>query len=104
MVRRSSSIYDRALADARAYAAAGFDGLIVENHGDIPFLKPDDLGPETAAHMAVACDWVRRETALPIGVNVLANGALHALAIASAGAPASSASTNGPTPMSPTKA
>ena len=77
--------YGRALADARAYAEAGFDGLIVENHGDIPFMKPDDLGPETAAHMAVACDRVRRETGLPIGVNVLANAALHALAVASAG-------------------
>jgi membrane complex biogenesis BtpA family protein len=77
-------IYERGLADARAYAAAGFDGLIVENHGDIPFSKPQDLGPETAAHMAVACDRIRRETGLPIGVNVLANGALHALAVANA--------------------
>jgi membrane complex biogenesis BtpA family protein len=77
-------IYERGLSDARAYAEAGFDGLIVENHGDIPFSKPGDLGPETAAHMAVACDRIRRETGLPVGVNVLANGALQALAIASA--------------------
>ncbi len=77
-------IYDRALLDARAYAGAGFDGLIVENHGDIPFAKPEDIGPETAAHMAVASDRIRRETRLPIGVNVLANAALHALAVASA--------------------
>ena len=77
-------IYERGLADARAYAQAGFDGLIVENHGDIPFSKPGDLGPETAAHMAVVCDRIRRETGLPMGVNVLANGALPALAIASA--------------------
>ena len=78
------SIYARALADARAYQGAGFDGLIVENHGDIPFSKPDDIGPETAAHMAVAADRIRREIHLPIGVNVLANAALHALAVASA--------------------
>ena len=78
------AIYERALADARAYRAAGFDGLIVENHGDIPFSKPEDIGPETAAHMAVAAERVRRETALPIGINVLANAALHALAVASA--------------------
>jgi membrane complex biogenesis BtpA family protein len=77
-------IYARALADARAYADAGFDGLIVENHGDIPFSKPEDIGPETAAHMAVAAERVRGETSLPIGVNVLANAALHALAVASA--------------------
>ena len=78
------AIYARGLDDACAYAAAGFDGLIIENHGDIPFAKPGDIGPETAAHMSVACDRIRRETALPIGVNVLANAAIHALAIASA--------------------
>jgi membrane complex biogenesis BtpA family protein len=78
------AIYARALADASAYAQAGFDGLIVENHGDIPFSKPEDIGPETAAHMAVAAERICRETGLPIGVNVLANAALHALAIASA--------------------
>jgi uncharacterized protein len=34
--------------------------------------------------MAVAAERVRRETGLPIGVNVLANAALHALSVASA--------------------
>ena len=77
-------IYDRAVADARRYAAGGFDGLIVENHGDIPFLKPEDIGPETAATMAVMAERVRREARLPVGVNVLANGALTALAVAKA--------------------
>jgi membrane complex biogenesis BtpA family protein len=78
------AIYGRALGDARAYADAGFHGLIVENHGDIPFSKPEDIGPETAAHMAIASDRVRGATGLPVGINVLANAALHALAIASA--------------------
>ena len=77
-------VYERALSDARGYQMAGFDGLIVENHGDIPFAKPGDLGPETAAYMAVVTDRIRREIGLPIGVNVLANAALHALAVASA--------------------
>jgi uncharacterized protein len=74
-----------AAADARAYARGGVHGLIVENHGDIPFAKPDDLGPETAAVMAVVVDRLRRDVGLPLGVNVLANGARHALAIAQAG-------------------
>ena len=78
------AIYDRALADGRAYAEAGFDGLIVENHGDVPFLKPELLGPETAAVMAVAAECVRRELGLPMGINVLANAASHAVAIARA--------------------
>jgi len=77
-------ILDRALSDADAYVAAGFDGLIVENHGDVPFLKPDRIGPETAAHMAVIVDRVRQASGLPVGINVLANAALHALAVASA--------------------
>lgn len=74
-----------ALEDARRYAGGGVHGLIVENHGDLPFAKPGDLGPETAAVMAVLTDRIRREVGLPLGINVLANGALHALAVAQAG-------------------
>jgi membrane complex biogenesis BtpA family protein len=77
-------ILERALADAGAYVAAGFDGLIVENHGDIPFLKPDRIGPETAAHMSVIADRIRETCGVPIGINVLANAALHSLAVAAA--------------------
>lgn len=78
------AIYARGLADATAYLANGCDGVIVENHGDVPFSKPDDIGPETSAHMAVVADRIRRELGRPIGINVLANAALPALAVASA--------------------
>ena len=77
-------IYDYALGEARRYQAGGVDGLIVENHGDIPFAKPGELGPETAAAMAVMSENVRKATGLPIGVNVLANAAIPALAVAKA--------------------
>ncbi|MER8611694.1 BtpA/SgcQ family protein [Mesorhizobium sp. M1216] len=77
-------IYQRGLDDAKAYLDGGCDGVIVENHGDIPFAKPDDIGPETAAYMAVVSDRIRRELGKPIGINVLANAAIPALAIASA--------------------
>ena len=73
-----------ALAEADRLQQGGVDGLIVENHGDIPFVKPDMLGPETAACMAVMTDAVRRATGLPIGVNVLANAEHQALAVAKA--------------------
>ena len=73
-----------AVAEARRYQDGGVDGLIVENHGDIPFSKPEHLGPETAATMAVMTDAVRRTTGLKLGVNVLANGAMQALAVAKA--------------------
>ncbi|MDB5851879.1 MAG: rane complex biosis, BtpA family protein, partial [Rhodoferax sp.] len=79
-----ADIYDFACAEAARYREGGVDGLIVENHGDIPFAKPDELGPETAACMAVMADRVRRESGLPIGINVLANGAIQGLAVAKA--------------------
>jgi uncharacterized protein len=79
-----AAIVERAMADADAYASAGLDGLIVENHGDIPFLKPEAIGPETAAAMAVITELVRRATGLPVGINVLANAAHTALAVAKA--------------------
>jgi hypothetical protein len=46
----SGAIYAAALADAVAYAKGGVDGLIIENHGDVPFSKPDAIGPETSPH------------------------------------------------------
>ena len=77
-----------AVAEAGSYraggGAGGVDGLIVENHGDIPFAKPDRLGPETAAAMAVITRAVRLAAGCPTGVNVLANGAIQALAVAKA--------------------
>jgi membrane complex biogenesis BtpA family protein len=73
-----------AVAEAMRLRQGGVDGLIVENHGDIPFAKPDQLGPETAACMAVMTDAVRRAAGLPVGVNVLANAAHQAIAVAKA--------------------
>lgn len=78
------AIYERGLADAAAYLAGGCDGVIVENHGDIPFSKPGDIGPETPAYMAVVSDRIRRTLGKPIGINILANAAIPALATASA--------------------
>ena len=78
------AILDACLRDAAALIGGGMHGLMVENHGDIPFSKPDDIGPETAAFMAVVTDRVRREFDVPMGVNVLANAPLQALAVARA--------------------
>jgi membrane complex biogenesis BtpA family protein len=78
------AIYERGLSDARAYLEGGCDGVIVENHGDIPFDKPQNIGPEVAAHMAVAADRIRQTLGRPVGINVLANAPIPALAIASA--------------------
>jgi membrane complex biogenesis BtpA family protein len=77
-------IYESAVADARRYVDGGVDGLIVENEGDIPFLKPDDIGPETVAALAVAAAEVVRAVTVPVGVLCLANATLHSIAVAKA--------------------
>ncbi len=78
------AIYAHAVAEAKRYVDGGIDGLIVENHGDIPFAKPDELGPETAAVMAVMTDRVRQAGRTPVGINVLANAVDFAIASAKA--------------------
>ncbi|WP_394226119.1 BtpA/SgcQ family protein [Paracoccus marcusii] len=78
-------IYDICMRDAERLVQGGMHGLIVENHGDIPFSKPDDIGPETPAFLSVVTDRIKRAFGLPIGINVLANAPLPALATAVAG-------------------
>ena len=80
-----SELYDACLRDAEALIANGMHGLIVENHGDIPFSKPDDIGPETPAFLSVVTDRIRRALGVPVGINVLANAPMPALAAAVAG-------------------
>ncbi|RWR07338.1 BtpA/SgcQ family protein [Paenirhodobacter populi] len=80
-----AEIYDACLRDAEALIANGMHGLVIENHGDIPFLKPEDITCETAAFMAVATDRIKRAFGVPVGVNVLANAPIPAIAIAAAG-------------------
>src|SRR5258708_31103372 len=62
---------DKAVGEARIYAAAGFQGLMIENMHDRPYLK-GTVGPEIVAAMAVAGREVRRAVPLPLGVQVLA--------------------------------
>lgn len=73
-----------ALRDVKAYEEGGMDGLMLENHGDIPFLKPGDVGPEVIAAMASIGTIIAARTALPFGINLLANDAVGALAVAKA--------------------
>jgi len=77
-------IVTRAVSDATAYVHGGIDGLIVENGGDIPFLKPSLVGPETVAGLTAVTCAVRDAVAVPIGLNCLANAVIQSLAIAKA--------------------
>jgi len=82
--RPVQDIYDAALRDCAAYAEGGIDGLIIENHGDLPFLRPEDIGHETAAFMTAVTIRAIAETGLPTGINVLANAPIPAFAVAAA--------------------
>lgn len=73
-----------ALEEAELLIRAGFDGLIIENAWDIPFLPPDSVGPETAAAMAVVAKTIKDEMAVPLGVNCLGNAVETSIAIAAA--------------------
>ncbi|MGF1426626.1 BtpA/SgcQ family protein [Kitasatospora sp. LaBMicrA B282] len=82
--RGMAEVIRRATDEARVLVEAGFDGLVIENAWDIPFLKPDDVGPETPAAMAVVAAEVARSVAVPLGINCLANAVDRSLAVAAA--------------------
>lgn len=77
------AVLERAIGDARRLEAGGVHGVLVENYGDAPFF-PGAVPQETLASLAVAVAAVRAETSLPVGVNVLRNDAIAALAVATA--------------------
>src|SRR2546423_4366673 len=76
-------IRESVLRDAKSLAEGGVHGLMMENFGDVPFY-PDRVPGHVIAQMtALACE-VRRAVDLPLGINVLRNDGLAALAVASA--------------------
>jgi uncharacterized protein len=78
-----SAVREAALRDAAALAEGGVDGLMIENFGDVPFY-PNRVPAHVVSHMtAIAAD-VRARIDLPIGINILRNDGLSALAVAHA--------------------
>jgi uncharacterized protein len=78
-------VLSQAMADAEAYAAGGFDGLVVENFGDAPFHKgsaADPVPPDVVAGIAVVADCLGRATGLPLAINCLRNDGFAALGVA----------------------
>jgi hypothetical protein len=78
------AVLEQALSEARMLEDAGFDGIIIENGWDIPFVKPDQIGPETVAALTVITDRVNQAIDLPVGVNCLANAVEASIAVAAA--------------------
>lgn len=77
------TLIQQALAEARIYQDAGFTALAIENMHDRPYLK-GGVGPEITAAMTAIAREVKRETGLPLGIQVLAAANREALAIAHA--------------------
>jgi uncharacterized protein len=77
------ALIQHTLTEARIYKDAGFTALAIENMHDRPYLK-GGVGPEITAAMTVLAREVKRETDLPLGIQVLAAANREALAIAHA--------------------
>lgn len=78
-----TAIRRRTVADAKALAAGGVDGVMVENFGDTPF-HPEDVPAHVVAEMTSLVGAITDTVDVPVGVNVLRNDAEAALSIAAA--------------------
>jgi hypothetical protein len=78
-------IRDFALNDAKALIEGGVNGIQIENQFDKPFLLPDSLGIETVAFVTAIAREIRNKYPLfPLGIHILLNCSLQALAAAKA--------------------
>jgi membrane complex biogenesis BtpA family protein len=71
------------LADADALAEGGVDGFMMENFGDVPFY-PSRVPAHTVAFLSTLAFEIKTRFPLPLGINVLRNDGLAAIAIAAA--------------------
>jgi membrane complex biogenesis BtpA family protein len=79
-----AAIREEVLRDARRLAEGGVNGLMIENFGDTPFF-PGRVPPYVVAHLTAIAAEVRRVVPdVPLGINVLRNDGLSALAVAHA--------------------
>lgn len=74
------AVLDAAYSDAEALVAGGCDAILVENMGDLPYLR-GFVHPETVAAMALATHTVC-SVGLPTGVQILAGANREALGVA----------------------
>lgn len=77
------TIVEHAVQEARCYAAARYDGIMIENTHDRPFLN-QSVGPEITAAMTVVGTEIRRAVSIPLGIQVLAGANAAAVAVAHA--------------------
>lgn len=78
-----AAVRDAALRDADALVQGGVDALMMENFGDVPFF-PGRVPSYVVAQMTAIAVAVKQRFDKPLGINVLRNDGLSALAVAHA--------------------
>lgn len=76
-----NQIIDLALEEALIYKKAGIDSIMIENMHDVPYLK-NRVGHEVSTTMTLIANAIKKETNLPIGIQILAGANKEALAVA----------------------
>ncbi len=74
-------IITKAVKEALVYTESGIDAIMIENMHDVPYLK-GTAGFEIATLMAVIAYEIKRNTGLPLGIQILAGANKQALAAA----------------------
>lgn len=78
--RDTSEVLARAIKDVHSLERGGIDALLVENYGDKPYSRT--ISDKTYSAFLKICDEIKKETSIPMGVNVLRNDWKSALRIA----------------------
>ncbi len=76
-----NQIIRKALDEARIYQQAGIDALMIENMHDVPYTK-NDVGHEISTLTGLIAYLTKKETGLPLGIQILAGANKAALAAA----------------------
>ncbi len=76
-------IIDYAIVEGRKLEEAGFDAILIENFSDVPFAKTK-VSEFVFARFVQVISALRKAISISIGVNVLRNGCVQAMTIATA--------------------
>ena len=76
-------IIELAQEDVNNLIFGGVDGIIIENFGDIPFVK-DDISKRTLTSFTTVVENIEYDRDIKVGINVLRNDGISALSIAEA--------------------
>jgi membrane complex biogenesis BtpA family protein len=77
------AVIDRAMADLQAYAGEGVDAILVENSGDLPYMKPP-LDGHACQLVERICALIRARWKGPLGLQLLEAANEQAMHVAAA--------------------